>query len=474
LSAILKSIRKDINKELDKTETSLLLVLLTILGVLSSFSPFYTLLGIFGFIFIFSVLLNTKKTFLVAGLFLVFQAAIIRNMMALSMPSNLINIVKRLDEFVWVTILLCLALKKVQSNGWSFKKTYLDKPAIVFAGVGLISTLVNGNSILWSGVAIFLALKGFLMYWMAVNLKIKKSKSIFYYKVFLYTLIITAIIGILQFLGLDILNVGVSERFDIRMVNSIFRHHGLFGSFMAMGVSLSFGLLIGTKNKKWLIFFIIFFIALIASSIRRCLGGVIIGFIVIYLYKRIKIPKTYKYGLPILLLLLTLATIPRLNAMAKGTEEEYGESTAPRYWLYYGAFKIVKNKPLLGEGPGKYGSFISVLRKSEIYEKYGVVILDEYKMDTYWASIIGEYGLIGTVIMFFIIILLFKCIIKGYSTSPKDPFIRGLYIGYIVLFIDFLLESLVTQAFTASWRTFIMFAGVGLLNNTIENKNKPA
>jgi O-antigen ligase len=471
LSAIFELIRKDINKEFDKIETSLFLVLLTILGVLSSFFPFYTLLGVFGFIFIFSVLLNTKKTFLVAGFFLVFQAAIIRNMMALNMPSDLINIVKRLDEFIWVTILLCLVLKRVQNNGWSFKKTYLDKPAIVFAGVGLISTLVSKNSLFWSSVAIFLALKGFLMYWMAVNLKIKKNKSIMYYKVFLYTLSITAIIGILQFLGLDILNLGISERFNIRVVHSIFRHHGVFGSFMAMGVALSFGLLISTSNKKWLVFFIIFFIALIASSVRRCLGGILVGFIVIFLYKNIEIPKVYKYTFLITLLFLSLA-IPRLSTMVKATEEEYGESIAPRYWLYYGAFKIVKNKPFLGEGPGKYGSFISVLRKSEIYERYGVVISDEYKMDTYWASIIGEYGLIGTVIMLLMLILLFKCIVKGYNASPEDPFIRGLYIGYIVLFIDFLLESLVTQAFTASWRTFVMFAGVGLLNNTIENKNK--
>jgi len=471
LSTILDSFRKDINKELDKTGITLFLILFTILGVLSSFFPFYTSLGVIGFFFLLSIVLYPKRTFLVAGLFLVFQTAIIRNMMALNIQANSINIVKRLDEFVWIIILLYLVLKKVENNEWVFKKTSLDKAALVFVSVGLISTFVNKNSLFWSSVAIFLALKSFLMYWMAVNLEIEKNKSIIYFKGFIYILSITAIIGILQFLGLDILRVGFGERFNIKVVSSIFRHHGLFGSFMAIGVSLSFGLLIGTKNKKWLSFFIIFFIALIASSVRRSLAGILLGFITIFLYKKIRIPKIYRYGLPILLLLLTVAMIPRLKAMAKGTEEEYGESIAPRYWLYYGAFKIIENKPFLGEGPGKYGSFISVLRKSEIYEKYGVVIFDDYKMDTYWASIIGEYGLIGTVIMLFLITLLFKYIIKGYNTSPKDPFIKGLYIGYIVLFIDFLVESAVTQAFTSSWRTFVMFAGVGLLNNAIENKN---
>jgi len=122
---------------------------------------------------------------------------------------------------------------------------------------------------------------------------------------------------------------------------------------------------------------------------------------------------------------------------------------------------------LLGEGPGRYGSYVSVVTKSEVYQKYGIHISDKYKADTYWAYILGEYGLAGTFIIFLFLFVLFRKIWKLLSFEGKNKFINGLLIGYIILFVDYLFESVTMPIYKLSLSSFFMFGGIGIIENLL-------
>lgn len=441
--------------------------LLTALGIISTIEPYYTLIFLVGSIILVFAALSPKEGFLITGIFLILQNAVTNNMEYLGAPETITNIVKRTDEVIWVFFLVLLLLNNFKGESWKFKKTSLDKFAIIIVFIGLISTFINSNSLLWSLPAIFLTLKGYLLFWIALNMSIDKQKLIIFYKSLIAIMLLIAFIGFLQYIRIPILTFREPERLGVRVVDSIFAHHGTFGSLMALGIALSIGLKLGTKKNGWLIASFIFSFGLIISTVRRSLVGILLALIIVlFLYKKLKVEKKYIYGFLCGFSILLIIFSVRITKISTATKYEYGANIAPRYWLYYGATRIIKNKPFLGEGPGKYGSFISVIKQSEIYEKYNIIIENNYKLDAYWASILGEYGLSGFVTMALLLLALFRNIFHFYPEDDKTPFIKGLYIGYIILFIDFFVESLMASVFTISWSAFLFFAGIGLIIGT--------
>lgn len=291
------NLSRRIKVEIGKKEAIAFIIFLIALGIMSAIKPPYTLIALIGLTLLITGAINPKEAFLGIGIFLIFQEAIVRNMSALGTSEEIINLIKRIDEFIWVLFIAYIVLHNYRGNTWKFRKTNLDSFAIIFVGIGIISTFVNHNSIFWSSIAVFLALKGYIIYWLSLNMKIDKQKLILFFKILIYILVISAFIGILQFFRVPILQFGVSERLGVEVAHSIFAHRGIFGTLMAVGVALSIGLKLGTGENKWTILITILLLGLIISSIRRSLVGLLLGLIFIFLnYKKLKIDKKYIYG----------------------------------------------------------------------------------------------------------------------------------------------------------------------------------
>jgi len=396
-------------------------------------------------------------------------------MILLGSPEEITNLINRTDEFIWAFFIGYLLLHNYKGNTWQFKKTNLESTAIIFAFIGLLSTFFNHNSILWASISIFLALKGFFIYWISKNLSIDEHKITLFFKAIIYILVLAAIIGILQYFGVEIFTLRSGERLGVSVASSIFAHHGTFGSLMAAGIALSVGLKLGTGNNKWLYITYILAFGLLASTVRRSIIGIILGTLFVMLfYKKFRIPKKYNYYFFVTVIFTFIIFYGRFSNIIRSSQEEYSVSIHPRYFLYYGAFKITENKPFLGEGPGTYGSYVSTVIKSKIYQKYKIIVLDKYKMDTFWAMLLGEYGILGTMTFCLLLFILFRILLTSFPKNDNKPFLKGLHIGYIILFLDYLVESFLTPIYSKSLYSFIFFAGIGLLtrveNQTLEEK----
>ncbi len=460
----IKKLSTIIEDEVGKKNFIVSIFLLTILGIISAIEPFYTLIAFGGATLLLLAILNPKEAFLAAGIFLIFQTAITRNMVFLGSPEGIINLINRSDEVIWAFFISYLLIRNYRGNTWQFKKTNLESIAIIFASIGLLSAFLNRTSIFWSSVSIFLALKGFFIYWIARNFSLDEYKVILFFKTILYILVLTAIIGILQYIGIQILTIGSVERMGVKAATSIFAHHGEFGSLMAAGIALSVGLKLGTGNNKWIYITYILAFGLLASTVRRSVVGIILGILFVMLfYRKFRIQKKYAYYSLGIIIFTGVFFYGRFSKIITRTQEEYSISVQPRYFLYYGAFEILKNKPLLGEGPGTYGSYVSTVTKSKIYQKYKIIVADQFKMDTFWGMLLGEYGILGTMIFCLLLLILFRILLISFPKNDNKTFLKGLYIGYIILSIDFLFESMFTPLYSKSLFAFLFFAGIGLL-----------
>jgi hypothetical protein len=455
-----------IKAEVGKQNLFVIAVILTTLGTISAIVPSYTIMFLGSFTILSLLTLNPKETFLIIGIFLILQSAIVRNMVVLGSPETIINLIKRTDEVIWAYFVCYILLHNYTGKTWRFKKNNLEFIAIAFAFIGLLSTFLNRNSIIWSSVSIFLALKGFFIHWISSNLSLSEYKTKLFFKALIYILTLTAIIGILQYFGVQIFTLSYDERLGVKVARSIFAHHGVFGSLMAAGIALSIGLRLSTKNNKWLFIAYILAFGLLASTVRRSIIGIILGILFVMLsYRKFRIPKKYIYYFLGIIAFTSIIFHGRFSNIIEGTQEEYGIAVHPRYFLYYGAYQILKNKPLLGEGPGTYGSYVSTITKSKIYEKYNILIAEKFKMDTFWAMIFGEYGILGGLFFCLLLLILFRNLLRTFPKNDSDPFLKGLYIGYLILYVDYLVESFFTPIYSKSLYSFILFGGIGLLTS---------
>jgi len=447
-----------------------LVIISFVVGIVSSVAPVYLIGLIVVFLFAYFFLKDISFTFLYMVFLLFLQPAVAYNIDILGFSPIVRTFVDRTDEFVWFLFLFVILAREFQFTKWEIKLTGFELPAALFGIVGILSMIVNHVSPLWGLVAMFLTMKGVIIFFIAKNLEFDEKEVVLFYKNVFYFLIVIFFIGLLQYIGVPIPLIPQHYRFGINVATSIFGHHAIFGMVMAIAFSLSLGIYFSTNSKKWIAYALIFFTGIILSTVRKSLIGITFGTLFVLLnYRKFKIRSRDIYITIGVILLFFGVFHSRFMDILEGTSREYIRNFAvnPRFLLYYGAYKIIKGKPLLGEGPGRYGSYVSVVTKSEVYQKYGIHISDKYKADTYWAYILGEYGLAGTFIIFLFLFVLFRKIWKLLSFEGKNKFINGLLIGYIILFVDYLFESVTMPIYKLSLSSFFMFGGIGIIENLL-------
>jgi len=465
----------DLSRKFSFEENWTYLIFLTILlGISSALFPFYTLLSVFIIFFIFIFFYNINFAFLYMIFILMLQPVIAFNTAILGLPETIKVVVGGVDEIIWFIFFIVILLRKFNSEKWEVTTTNLELPALIFFCVGITSTLINKTSIIWSTISIILALKGIFIYWISKNLKYSANDIIIFYTNLLKFLVVVFIIGLLQYIGVEIPLIPQRFRLGVNIATSIFGHHAIFGFVMAVGFSLATGIYLSTRNKKWTMLVITFLTGIILSSVRKSLLGTLFGVLFVMLnYRRLKINKKDIYASLFALIVFFGSFYSRFSNIIEGTKSEYVSHAEinPRLWLYYGAYKILQKKPFLGEGPGTYGSYISVLKKSKIYAKYGINILDVYKTDTYWPYIMGEYGILGFISIITILLLLFKHLWSLSKINFENKFLKGIFIGYVILFVEYMFESLTMPVYNLSLTTFLLFGGIGILRSVFLTQN---
>ena len=149
-----------------------------------------------------------------------------------------------------------------------------------------------------------------------------------------------------------------------------------------------------------------------------------------------------------------------------------GDETA-RVKLYDVAIDIATDHFPLGTGQGTFGSIPANMFDSRVYYDYKLINIwglsdtdnVNFKMDAHWSSILGENGVLGTIV--YLLLFLYPCLyIKRYKNRYKDYYFI-ITMCYAILIIESFALNLVLRL-----SMIIIYAGIsGLIIRSISKDN---
>lgn len=117
---------------------------------------------------------------------------------------------------------------------------------------------------------------------------------------------------------------------------------------------------------------------------------------------------------------------------------------APRYTLFYYAFKTAVDFFPIGGGFASYGGNMAIAAYSKLYEKYGFQNLygmssdaSNFLMDTYYPLIIGQFGFLGLPLFMYFFALVLKRYVLAISNSHLRCWSLFLYGTWLVAGLGF-------------------------------------
>ena len=402
--------------------------------------------------------------------------------------------IRRLD-LITIIVLFPVSLIELYKSKRGLKGPYmvLLVSLIIMSITGLISGIMNGNSLFVTFHGIFQYLKYFLVIFIfsAFFRNLDELK-----KVYRYVLIIAlflAIAALIQELYADISRYIFHKNINDMSIYLFqrMRPDGILGSFWRFGFyrvspfmnsSIIFGLYIVLilsiyifveRKIKWSVVFLIALVSVLTFSK------------IVYFCMALLFVSRYIMGRKWMIIgLMALAVIPIYFSSFDNvnigkfkdnifTLKEYERSAnndiydAFRSSARNKAIDIWKDHPLLGVGPGMFGGVVSVKYQSPVYEEYNLSLTNQHVgrvwgIDQFWFQVLAETGFAGisvfAALLFSLYFILHYSVYKSASNELKGLF-RGLKICTIFIPIYAFGATLNITAFLFTYSAFI---GMGL------------
>jgi hypothetical protein len=408
--------------------------------------------------------------------------------------------VLHLDEAL-LPMLFCLALVRHAVPARTFRIGLPEALLGAFLLAGIASSLVNGVPPQIFGAAMVLLVKAiavfYIVAWTPLTLDDVEQAGL----VILGIATITLLLAVIEFLDPQAfraalgLPVNQRSRGAFSISSSLFTQPGLFGWFTAF-VSVFMYAYFLVFRRWWLLAAAVAFnIGTVLSGRRRPLLGVGAAFLAALAWEWRGMPSARavaRTAVPLLASLVVIVAVswPFLGSFYASTLESYvpeggvvqeiafgdGQLTPrqinalrPRPALYAGSVAIAIDQFPIGAGFGRYGSHISRVFYSPLYEELGLSRVYGLRprspiavTDTFWPMILGETGIIGLLAYAaFIMTLMARVWRAGQRAIVQRR--RALYLGAFMAMILALVESLVAPTFVAPPVAYFTFAVAGVV-----------
>jgi len=284
---------------------------------------------------------------------------------------------------------------------------------------------------------------------------------------------------------------GAYPRGQLPSINSIFQHPEMlawFGTFVSL---FAFGYYV-VFRRWWLLAAGLFFATTaILTARRRAILGVIVGLLAgLAAQVRARIParQIARHWLPVGagIFVLGLLFLPGLSTLLNQTVGEFrppGSDPPPvvdappepglenaRLAIYYTSVDVARDYFPLGAGLGRYGSWMSRVDYSPLYETYG---LDRvyglsrevpgYITDTFWPQILGEIGVFGLLAyVAFVGVVGLQIWNATQLMRQRDPFLYAFCLATVMVFFHALVETVFSSLFHSPPKVYLIFGAMGI------------
>jgi hypothetical protein len=405
---------------------------------------------------------------------------------------------RRVDEFT-VPVIVLVAL--VRQRPWTYVRInpLRDGAVAVVVVAGIASSLVNAVpftvwlpalALFWKTVAIF-----YVASWLSIDRRSLVGAA----RVVLglgFVVVALAFIesfnpaGFQSTLGLP---VWYRPRGELPSVKSVFLHPAIFASFGSLVTLYAYAGYAEYRKMWMLVLGTLGAMTVFMAARRRAIAAAVIGLSAAFVWCARRVgfrAELVRPWLPITIsgLVLALIFLPGLLGLAATTGQRYlpgvdqptpppgvsqppdGEGPVPtraRSALYGASAEIARDYFPLGAGMGRYGSHMSRVEFSPVYEQYGLTHIrglrpdnDNYITDTFWPMVLGEHGVFGALGY---AVFLGALLLAVWRTLGRqaDRLLRVFCLGTLAVLVAAVIESFATPMFVAPPRAYIVFAAIG-------------
>lgn len=312
-------------------------------------------------------------------------------------------------------------------------KTALDIPILTFLLFTTISFLYSRNMQLgFKELVQFIGIFS-LFYLLVNNLKENSIK-----KVILLLLINSSIVSLIAIYQYFTQAGRVLSPFVISVASTFQGQPNTLGAYLGIIIPLMAGLSIYARGreKSFLLLSLPFlFLALFFSFSRGAWLGVMIGLLIIF---SLKDRRFFKFSLIIIGLFLLVNFLGKTDFLTKGFYFFLNlkrTSFQERLLLTSSAFKMIKAYPFLGVGPGNF---------SLVLGEYASSVKGNPLVHNFILQLGAENGLLALGAFFWLIIVYFKVVFKGFVS---DSYGKGLRLGLVGSMSSLMVNSLFEYPF---------------------------
>ena len=233
------------------------------------------------------------------------------------------------------------------------------------------------------------------------------------------------------------------------MINSKIFGMGFYASFCNQLLVLTIGKFIYSKKKVYICLATsLLFIVLLSIQLKAIIGAMVV--LLGYVFMRVR-SGFVKFVIPAIIisiaLIITLNT-PKLQEKITKYQELYLSEDAvngvARTALYYTSFQIACDFFPFGTGQGTFGSVPSKITSDAVYRDYGINKIygldgesPDFRLDTHWAYILGENGLLGLLIYLWLLFYPIRAVSKLNTITPENRMYKFIVtMSVLTMFIE--------------------------------------
>ena len=398
------------------------------------------------------------------------------------LPPSALSLARLLSEAL---LLFVGAALIAQAASRGTLRAALDHPtvrlAVAFFAVAVLSAAVNGVPPVQAATGIGFTLDAVLLFVMARVVGFRARQAIVAIGALLILVLAAAVITIGQavltphLLGLSALQGRFGELYRLA---AFFGDPNVLAAFLSAAIPFAlFGssALATTRGRRVaLVTALVLVTALWLSFSRGGWFGVVVGFIIAGLLIDRRAVRT---GLLIMAIALVMALVMPRNLLCPSCAEELdllgstfgrfdtiGQGNDLRTLFIRNAVPILRDHPLLGVGPGRYGGAVADIFGTPVYETYGTDRLfinpAQRTVDDFWLHLLVESGVIGAALFVAMIVTALRPIVHGARTSSFGRHVA--LAGTAGAVISLSLNAVTTMLLEANSVAFLFWVMLGI------------